>query len=542
MLAGTPPFQGENLLSLADAIRSREPDPLSGTALALNDTLSRAMTKDVAGRYQRVRELLAGLRTGSSTSAGVAVPVSRDTPSIAVLPFVNMSADPEQEYFCDGLAEELIDSLARLKGLRVVARTSAFQFKGQAPDLREVGEKLNVMSVLEGSVRKAGNRLRINAQLINTADGYHLWSDRYDREMDDIFLVQDEMASAIVSELKVQLLAGDDARLIRQSTMDVEAYNLYLKGRHCLNKRTEETLNKSIALFEDAIARDPGYAEAYAGLAEGLTLLGPAGYGSGHVDVLSRARTAALKAIELDDQLAEAHEALGFLRFRVEWNWTGAEEELRRAIELNPGLASAYNRLALTLMAQGRSDAAMDAISRATDLDPLALVHNTAKGRVLSFARRHDEAFAQLLRTVELDPNFAQVHFDSGGSYAYRGYFDEAIAEFEKGLNLSGRRTMMVSVLGHFYGLAGRRSEAQAVLEELRDLAQTQEVPALYFALGHVGLGELNEAIIALEQAYQERNGLMVYLKVEPLWDPLRSDPRFQALLQRMNFPATPAD
>ena len=293
-------------------------------------------------------------------------------------------------------------------------------------------------TVLEGSVRKSGNRLRINAQLINTADGYHVWSDRYDREMDDIFLVQDEMASAIVSELKVQLLAGDDARLIRPSTVDVEAYNLYLKGRHCLNKRTEETLKKAISLFEDAIARDPGYA-AYA-------------------------------------------------------------------------------------------------ISRAIELDPLALVYNTAKGRILSFARRHDEAVVQFRHMLELDPNFAQVHFDLGASYAYKGRFDEAIAELEKGLALGGRRTLMVSVLGSIYGLAGRRSKAQAVLEELQELAQKREVPAFYFAFVHVGLGDMSDAITALERAYEERTGAMVYLKVEPGFDPLRSDPRFQ-VLQRMNFP-----
>jgi serine/threonine-protein kinase len=542
MLAGTPPFQGENLLSLADAIRSSDPEPVSGESSSLNPTLSRAMNKDVGQRYQTVAELLSDLRTPQSGSdpATVATPAQADVPSIAVLPFVNMSADPEQEYFCDGLAEELIDALARLKGLRVVARTSAFQFKGQAPDLRQVGEQLNVKTVLVGSVRKAGHRLRINTQLINTTDGYHLWSDRYDRDMDDIFLVQDEMASAIVSELKVRLLAGEEARLIRPSTVDVEAYHLYLKGRHRLNIRTEEALNHAVVLFEDAIARDPGYAGAYAGLADGLMLLGPAGYGSKYVDVLARARTAALKAIELDDQLAEAHEALGFLRFRVDWDWTDAERELRRAIELNAGSASAHHRLALTLIAQGRSGDAVGAISRAIELDPLALVYNTAKGRILSFARRHEEAIVQLRHTLELDSNFTQVHFDLGASYAYTGRFDEAIAEFEKGLTLAGRRTLMVSVLGHIYGVAGRRSEAQAVLEELQKLAQTRDVPAFYFALVHVGLGDMSAALAALEHAYEQRTGAMVYLSVEPDWDTLRSDPRFQALLQRMNFP-TPA-
>ena len=488
MLTGQPPFRGENLLSLADAIRSRKPDPLPDKASALNGAVSRALSKNREERHQIVTDLLSELwkLKPSPEASAVLMPIQPEVPSIAVLPFVNTSADPGQDYFCDGLAEELIDALARLQGLRVVARTSAFQFKGQARDIREVGEKLDVMTVLEGSVRKAGSRLRINAQLINTADGFHMWSDRYDREMDDIFLIQDEMASAIVNELKGQLLEGSDAPLVRPPTVDVEAYNLYLKGRYCLNQRTEETLNNAVSLFEDAIARDPGYAGAYGGLADGLTLLGPAGYGPAHVDVLSRARAAALRAIELDDRSAEAHEALGFLRFRVDWDWTGAEKQLRRAIEMNAGSASAHHRLALTLIAQERSEEAVSAISRAIELDPLALVYNTAKGRILSFARRYDEAFVQFGHTLELDPNFAQVHFDLGAAYAYRGRFDEAIAEFGKGLTLSGRRTLMVSVLGYIYGIAGRRSDAQAVLQELRDLARQQDVPAFYFALVHL--------------------------------------------------------
>ena len=217
----------------------------------------------------------------------------------------------------------------------MVARTSAFQFSGKGYDLREVGEQLRVGTVLEGSVRRSGDRLRINAQLINAEDGYHLWSERYDREMNDIFAVQEEMASAIVEELKVQLLAEGTAPIVRQPTDNVEAYHLYLKGRHCLNKRTEETLTKGISLFEEAIARDARYAAAYAGLADGLMLLGPAGYGAAHVDALARARVAALKALEFDDQLAEAHEALGFLHFRFDWQWVDAEKELRRAIQLN---------------------------------------------------------------------------------------------------------------------------------------------------------------------------------------------------------------
>ena len=351
MLAGHPPFRGENLLSLSHAIAESDPASLTGSSSAAQSAVARALRKKTVERYQSVTDLLGELRKLQSSPTEVALTPS-EMPSIAVLPFRNMSADPEQDYFCEGLAEELIDALARLDGLRVVARTSAFQFSGKGYDLREVGEQLRVGTVLEGSVRRSGDRLRINAQLINAEDGYHLWSERYDREMNDIFVVQEEMASAIVEELKVQLLAEGTAPLVRQPTDNVEAYHLYLKGRHCLNKRTEETLTKSISLFEEAIARDARYAAAYAGLADGLMLLGPAGYGAAHVDALARARVAALKALEFDDQLAEAHETLGFLHFRFDWQWVDAEKELRRAIQLNPGSASAHHRLALSSIAR----------------------------------------------------------------------------------------------------------------------------------------------------------------------------------------------
>ena len=536
MLAGQQPFQGENLLNLADAIRSSDPASLTGHASSLSSVVSRALHKSRSQRYQAVTDLLADLRsaTGPAQTAS-----QSDVPSIAVLPFADMSPEKDQDYFCEGLAEELIDALAQLEGLRVVARTSAFQFRGKGHDLREVGQQLNVKTVLEGSVRKAGNRLRINAQLINTDDGYHLWSERYDRDMDDVFAVQDEIARSVVGKLKVKLLGVSGAPLVKRPTDDLEAYHFYLKGRYHLNQRTEDALNRGIQFFEEALARDPNYAEAYAGLADGYTLLGPGGYGEAQSHTMARARTCAMKALELDDRLAEAHSALGFLRFRLDWDWTHAETELRRAIQLNAGYAPAHHRLALALIAQGRSDEAVSEISRAVELDPLSLIYNTAKGRVLYFARQYDLAFAQFTRTLELDPHFAQTHFDFGMAYAQRRQFDEAIAEFEKGFALSTRRVLMVSVLGNIYGAAGRVSDAVSILEELREVSRRQEVPSFYFALVHVALGDTEQAIDALEKAYEERTGVMIFLKVEPMWDPLHPDPRFQALLRRMTFPET---
>ena len=332
MLAGQQPFQGENLLAISNAIAESDPASLTGSSSAVQSVVGRALNKNKAQRHQSATGFLEGLRQAQNGPA-ITSSTEPDIPSIAVLPFTNMSADPDQEYFCDGLAEELIDALARLDGLRVVARTSAFQFKGKAPDLREVGRKLNVTTILEGSVRKAGNRLRINAQLINAEDGYHVWSERYDREMDDVFAVQDEIARSVVGQLKVKLLGVSGAPLVKRPTDDLEAYHFYLKGRYHLNQRTEDALNRGIQFFEEALAKDPNYAGAYAGLADGYTLLGPAGYGEAQSHTMARARTCAMKALELDDRLAEAHSALGFLRFRLDWDWTHAETELRPKLQ-----------------------------------------------------------------------------------------------------------------------------------------------------------------------------------------------------------------
>ena len=537
MLTGQQPFRGENLLVISGAIQQDPAPALTGASSVLNGIVSRALHKSRWQRYQAVTDLLGELRNakGPATPA----PSQPDMPSIAVLPFDNMSADPEQQYFCEGMAEEIINALTALDGLHVASRTSAFLAKAKHFDIAEIGIRLKVGAVLEGSVRKAGNRLRVTAQLINVSDGYHLWSERYDREMDDVFAVQDEIALSVVEQLKVKLLGVSGASLVKRPTDDLEAYHFYLKGRYHLNQRTEDALKRGIQFFEEALARDPNYAGAYAGLADGYTLLGPAGYGEGQSNTMARARTCAMKALELDDRLAEAHSALGFLRFRLDWDWTHAEAELRRAIQLNAGYAPAHHSLALALIAWGRSDEAVSEISRAVELDPLSLIYNTAKGRILYFARQYDLAFAQFTHTLELDPHFAQTHFDFGMAYAQRCQFDEAIAEFEKGFALSSRRVLMVSVLGNIYGTAGRMSDAVSILEELREVSRRQEVPSFYFALVHAALGDTAQAIDALQQACEERTGVMVYLQVEPMWDPLRSDPRFQDLLRRMNFPET---
>ena len=342
MVAGQRPFKGEQLQAVSVGILQSQPAPPTGSRtgvpLELERVVDRALAKAVADRYQTVADLLSELRTvkrALDSGATAAAGAEKAVPSIAVLPFSNMSPDPEQEYFCDGIAEELIDALARLEGLRVVARTSAFQFKGQALDVGEIGKRLKVGTVLEGSVRKAGNRLRINAQLINTSDGYHLWSERYDRQMDDVFAVQDEIARSVVEKLKVKLLGEHEAPVIKRPTDNLEAYNLFLKGRYYFSKLTKEALTRSLECFTQALAKEPTYAQAHAGVAVAQTVRAVYG-GAVSREVMPSAKEAALKALALDETVADAHMALGSVLHYYDWDWLGAEHQYRRALELNP--------------------------------------------------------------------------------------------------------------------------------------------------------------------------------------------------------------
>ena len=345
MLAGQQPFRGENLLAISNAILESQPVSLTrlraGTSPALAQVVTRSLANSRDGRYQSVADLLGELRNATASATKAAS--QPDVPSIAVLPFANMSADPEQEYFCDGMAEEIIDALARLDGLRVVARTSAFQFRGKGHDLREVGEKLRVKTVLEGSVRKAGKRLRINAQLISASDGYHLWSERYDRDMDDVFAVQDEIARTVVEKLKVKLLGEPDAPLVKVSTTNLEAYNLLLEGRHHANRLSAAGFDRAIECFERALAIEPDYAPAYAGLA---WVLGGGGFlgMAAPRDCRPKAREAAERALAVDPECAEAVSELAEVRAWYDWDFAGAEREYRRALDLGPGSAVVHSR------------------------------------------------------------------------------------------------------------------------------------------------------------------------------------------------------
>ena len=457
-----------------------------------------------------------------------------------MLPFRNMSADPEQEYFCEGMAEEIIDALAKLDGLRVVSRSSAFGFKGQSPDLREVGRKLNVRSVLEGSVRKSGDRLRINAQLINAEDGYHLWSERYDRDMGDVFAVQDEIARAVVNELQLKLLGGDQTPLVRPATNNLEAYNLCLKGRYYYAKLTPDDLDKSLDCFNQARRLEPTYAQAHAGIAQVYVISG----GIHFVDprtVMPIAKEAAVAALRSGETVAEAHFAMASVLHHFDRKWREAEAEYRRALELNPSDAWTRGNYAFLLATLGRTDAAITEARAAIERDPISSTGRWVLPQVFLMARQFDEAIAEARAGIELDPDYAMFYWGLAAGLALLGKNDEAIEAMRQPPVVKTGGPFLQGQLGWLLGRAGLKEEALAVLDDLKKRRAEIYVGEVSLAYVCVGLGDYEQAISWLETAFDEHDVQLEYIcEGWPIFDPLRSDPRFQALLKRMNFPSAP--
>jgi serine/threonine-protein kinase len=541
MITGLLPFKGEHEAAIMYSILNETPEPLARYKADVPEELQRsvgkALEKNREIRYQNVDELrtdLTRIRKGLESSS--VIPSSKKPqPSIAVLPFTNLSADKEQEYFCDGMAEEIINALTQVEGLRVVARTSAFFFKGKDIDIREIGRKLSVVTLLEGSVRKAGNRLRITAQLLNVADGYHLWSDRYDRDMEDIFAIQDEISRAIVEKLKFKLLGEERVALVKRYTDNFEAYNLYLKGRHFWNKRTEMDLKKAIEYFEQAIEKDPNYALAYAGLASTYVTL-PEYSGLPPKEIMPKAEAAAKKALELDATVAEAHAVLGSIKTYYDWDWAGAESEFKRAIELDPSYPTAHHWYNTYLRCLGRFDEALAEIKRAQELDPLSLIINVNIGFILYLMRQYDKATDQYKKTLELDPNFSAAHGMLGWLYGVRGKFNEAIAELQKVRTLAGSGPFVLGHLGYCYGRAEKRNDAINILNELFEFSKQGYSVSFDIGFVYYGLGDKEKTFEWLEKAYQERSSWLLYLNADPMWDSLRSDLQFIALMRKIGL------
>ncbi|NOR53341.1 MAG: tetratricopeptide repeat protein, partial [Candidatus Aminicenantes bacterium] len=455
------------------------------------------------------------------------VSLSPDKPSIAVLPFIDLSPQKDQTYFCDGIADELINRISRIESIRVLARTSSFSFKGKDLDIRDIGKKLNVETVLEGSVRKAGDKLRITVQLVKVDDGYPLWSEKYDRDMEDIFILQDEISLAIVDNLKVKLLGKDRAKFIKHYTQNLEAYNLYLKGRFFWNKRTEESMEKSVEYFKEAIEEDPEYALAYAGLADSYITLG-AWLFLTPKEAYPEAKKAAIKALEIDDLLAEAHNALAYIKFAYDWEWLNAEKRFKRAIALNPNYATAHQFYSEYLIAMERPDEALIEIRRAQKLDPLSLIINAIAGWPFVSTGKYDKAIEQYQKTLEMNPNFRPAHIYLGRAYQNKGMYEKALAEFKIANNLPA--------IGVVYANMGKTAEAYQVLNELMERSKRMYVPRYELAKIHFALGDNDQGFAWLERAYKEHESGLHGIKKDTLSDSVRSDPRFKALLKKMGL------
>ena len=457
--------------------------------------------------------------------------------SLAVLPLANLSANPDQEYFVDGLTEALITNLAKIAALRVASRTSAMQYKTVCnKSVREIARELGVDAIVEGTVLRSGDRVRISAQLINAATDKHLWAEEYERDLRDVIALQSEVARAIVAEIQAKLTPSEREQLARSRPVNPEAYEAYLKGRFYWNKRTPAGVKKGAEYFQQAANKDPTYAAAYTGLADCAGVAGFWGFAS-PAEGCGRAKAAALRALEIEDT-AEAHASLGFAILHYDFDYLSAEKELQRAIALNPRCANAHQWYGHYLMYIGRFDEAVVETAQALKLRPLSLVFHTSHAATFWVSRQWDRAIEVCRAAFELDSNSAPVSCCLAHVYQGKGAYDDAICERQRTVELSGGAPFFIAELGGTYAAAGKRAEAVRILERLNDLSKEHYVSAHSLALIYTGLRQMDEAFECLAKAYQERSAIMAWLRVDPRLDNLRSDPRFQDLLRRMNFPS----
>ena len=574
MATGRLPFEEKLATALAADIQTKLPVPPGrfnpSLSTRLEEVILKCLEKEPENRYQSAKELTVDLRR-------LSVPAAMSTPargrlwkrmlplaavaallltlflanvgglrdrllggvapgqitSIAVLPLQNLMGDPEQEYFVDGMTEALISELAQIGALKVISRTSVMRFKGTDKSLPEIARDLGVDGIIEGSVFRTGDQVRITAQLIEGATDRHLWARSYERDLSNILALQSEVARAIAREIKIKLTPREQARLARPRPVNTEAYQLYLRGRYHWNKRTQEGFQKGLDYFQQALERDPAYPLAYAGLADTYSLLANYFFLPPQ-EAFPRAKAAATKALEIDDTLAEAHASLAFARHHYDWDWSGAETEYRQALELNPSYATAHQWYAEYLTTVGRKEEAIAEIRRAQELDPLSLVIDANVGRLLYYTRQYDRAIEELQNTLRLDPNYFWAHVFLGMAFEQKGMYAEAIAEFQKVAALSGGEPNVP--LAHTYAASGRTDDARKMLDALQQ-RYGEDVESYFLGGIHAALGEKDEAFAWLEKAYDEHSFFLVFLPADPWFDPLRDDPRFQSLLRRMNFP-----
>ena len=583
MVADHYPFNGSTASDVLASILMVAPPPLTEywpqTPQELDRIVMKALAKDREERYQSARDLLLDLRLlkqrldVESEMERLARPVSqvsiaksasrlrvattgvqkkRSTrsptkskarrrqfhkaiDSLAVLPLMNTSNDPESEYLSDGITESIINTLSQIPKLRVMARSTVFRYKGREVDPLAVGSALNVRAILTGRVLQMRQTLIIKVELVDVADGSQLWGEQYERESGDILAIQREISREITANLRLKLSGEQKKRLEKQPTENANAYQLYLKGRYCWNKRTEQGLEKGIEFFSQAIEADPLFALAYVGLADSYNMLAAYNLSQPRA-VLSRAKAAAERALEIDSELAEAHTSLAKVSADYDWDWPAAEREFKRALELNPNYATAHHWYALHLMAMGTFEEAAAELKRAQQLDPLSLSINASAGLPFYWSRRYDEAIEQFRRTLELDLGFPLAHVLLGQAYAQKGMYDEAIAELSRASELDPTPRAR-AILAYTLAVAGRKDEAARILSELEELANQKYVSPYFKALIYTALGEQDRAFEWLEKAYEERSEWLVWLKVDPKLDSLRSAPRFTALVQRVGLP-----
>jgi eukaryotic-like serine/threonine-protein kinase len=584
MATGRRPFVGELLSQVIDAILHQQPVPPRALNTRVSGELERiifkCLDKEPNDRYQSARELLVDLRRLGVSSSQNLVPASpgsnppgwrkilrpaalaaggtlavvlsvaltaglwsnlishkpsRQIHSIAVLPLTDISADSREEYFADGMTDELITELAQIRELSVISRTSVMVYKGANKPLPQIAKELGVDAVVTGSVQRSGDKVRVHAELIQASSDRLLWAESYDRDLRDILNLQSAIAKAVVDEIEVQLTPQEQARLARSRPINPEAHEAYLAGRFYWNKRTAEGLTKSIAFFEQAIAKDPGYALAYAGLADSYHAL-PDLTSVPIEEAFPKARTAALKALDLDESLAEAHAALASIKEDYDWDWKGAEEQYKRAIELNPGYSVARASYSNLLLELGRLSEALSQARTAQQLDPLSVLSNDNLCAVLYYSGDYDESIHQCQKTLEIDPLSQQSHRHLGQAYAQKQRYPEAIRELKRAMELSPGNGEAIAELGYVFGVSGRKDEARRVLQQLGQPLDNGRVSHYRLAIVYMGLGEKDKALRSLEYAVSERSPGVVHLKVSPVFVDLRSAQRFQELLTDMGL------
>jgi serine/threonine-protein kinase len=583
MITGRLPFAGATPADVLGAILYVEPIPLSSLASVperLARVVGQAISKRPEARYQTMDALLADLKavrqridrgsidaasssssdsavrgplvsdassrvqTGAVTPSGIGTrsgapsarkrSARRKIDSLAVLPLENASQDPEMEYLSDGITEAMINTLSQLPKLRVMARSTVFRYKGRTQEPQAIGRDLSVRAVLTGRVLHRGDMLVIGAELVDVEDGSQIWGGQFNRRLSGIFELQEEISSEMTDKLRLSLTGEQKKRLAKAATREVKAYQAYLKGRYLVNKRTAESFAKAIEHFDDAIATDPGYAAAHAGLGETYALSAVSGFGLvDRAEAIRRARAAASRSLELDEKLVEAHALAAYLKFRFDWDWTGAEIEFKRALELNPGHAPSHHSYAMFLSSRGRFDEALDEMRRAQQLDPLSLVVATGVGRILHFSGRFDQAIAQYRHVMQMDPSFTRVWFDLGLTLIAKGAYDEAVQELNKADTGSGIPPFALMLTSVSHALAGHRDRARAAIGTLEDYARAGTVGTDDLALVYAAIGESKQASELLERACDERSAALPYAAVEPVMEFLRTDSECRPVLER---------